>query len=290
MLNAADTNWVIEVTDATFEEEVLERSNQVPVVIDFWAEWCQYCHVLAPHLVAQAIERQGAFVLAKINVDENPEWAGQLQISGLPAVRVLHYQQMIDGFDGALPEEAVREFIDRILPSEIDRMIQQGEILEKTNPTEAEALFRSVLETDPNSELAKIGLARVLVETQRGDDAKPILATLGVSDRIGQEAERLRRILEMRQGREEQFGDERKLRQRVEAEPENATARHELGALLASQERYPEALEELLAAAKLDRKLASNEVRELMVKIFQIIGVRSEMSEKYRDELRALLY
>lgn len=290
MLNAADTNWVIEVTDANFEEEVLERSNRVPVVIDFWAEWCQYCHVLAPHLVAQAIEREGAFVLAKINVDENPEWAGQMQISGLPAVRVLHYQQIVDGFDGALPEEQVRAFIDRILPSEMDRLVEQGETLEKTNPTEAEALYRSVLGTDPNSERAKIGLARVLVETQRGDDAKPILDTLGVTDLIGQEAERLRRILEMRQGRDEPHADETKLRQRVDAEPDNAAARHELGAMLAGQERYPEALEELLAAAKLDRKLAGNEVRELMVKVFQIIGVRSEMSEKYRDELRAILY
>lgn len=290
MQNAADTNWVIDVTDASFEEDVLERSNSVPVVIDFWAEWCSYCHVLAPLLVSQANERQGAFVLAKMNVDENPEWAAQFQISGLPAVRVVHQQQLVDGFNGALPEENVREFIDRILPSEADRLIQQGETLEKTNPTEAEALYRSVLTSDPSSERAKIGLARVLIETRRDADARPILDTLGVTDLIGQEAERLRRILEMRQSGDETFGDEKKLRRRVVDEPENAVAWHELGSLLASQERYPEALESLLNAAKLDKKLAGNEVRELMVKIFQIIGVRSELSEKYRDELRALLY
>lgn len=290
MRNAAESDWVIDVTDEQFEADVLERSNEVPVVIDFWAEWCRYCHVLAPLLVAQAKQQQGKFVLAKVNVDENPQWAGQMQINGLPAVRVLYQQQLVDGFDGALPEEQVREFVERILPSPADQAVQQAQALEATDPAAAEALYRGALEQKPDRDAALIGLARVLVQQQRGDEARPLLDRIGVGTEFGADAERLRRVLEMREARTESGEGEAQLRARVAAEPGNAAHHHALGGYLATQERYPEALEALLDAAKLDRKLAGNEVRELMVKIFQIVGVRSELSEKYRDELKSILY
>ena len=290
MQDAAASNWTITVTDADFEVDVLERSNDLPVVIDFWAEWCRYCHVLAPHLQAQANEQNGAFILAKVDVDANQEWAGKMQISGLPAVRVIRNQQIVDGFDGALDEDGVREFIKRILPSEADQLVKHGQTLELTNPTEAEQVYRSLLSTHPDHEEGKIGLARILVATQRDEEAQQILNTLGITDSIGQEAERLRRIIEVRQGADMGAGDETVLRKKVESDPENAQARYELGNFLAMKERYPEALEILLSAAELDKKLAGTEVRELMVKIFQIIGVRCEMSETYRDKLRAILY
>lgn len=288
MQSAELTEWVIDVKDEQFEEDVLVRSNDVPVVVDFWAEWCKYCHVLSPHLVGLAKENRGKFILVKVNVDENPEWAGQMQISGLPAVRVIRNQQIVDGFDGALEGEAVKDFIARILPSEADNLIEQGKVLESTNPTEAETLYRSLLQTHPDHNGAKVGLARVLVQTHRDGDAKPILADLGAIDEIGKEAERLRRIIELRESAG--GASEADLQKKIAADPENARLRYDLGAFLATSERYPEALESLIGAAELDKKLAGSEVRELMVKIFEIVGMRSELSETYRDRLRSLLY
>jgi putative thioredoxin len=292
MQDPSHSGWVINVGDAEFDSEVLERSRQVPVVVDFWAEWCGPCRLIGPILEKIAREKAGAFVLAKVNVDEAQELAAQFRIEGIPAIRVLRDGQLVGGFEGLYPEEALREYIEGHLPTDADRLVQQASRLEETEPDQAEALYQAVLALQPDDQRARVGLARLLIAAHKDEEAKQLLAPLGAVDEIGKEAERLRRILELRSSEPGQGSSNREaeLRRTVTAEPDNARARFELGSLLAQQERYPEALEMLLAAAERDRELGRNEVRELMVKIFEIIGVRSELSDSYRDRLRALLY
>ncbi len=163
---------IIDVTDASFEAEVLARSDQTPVVVDLWAPWCGPCKQLGPLLEQAVSAAGGAVVLAKVNVDENPRVAQTFQVQSIPAVFALYGRKVVDGFVGAQGEAAVRDFVARLLPSEdelaLATLVEQGD----------EASLRQALELDPGFEPAVLGLAQLLVDTDRGDEALALLARI----------------------------------------------------------------------------------------------------------------
>ncbi len=289
MKDASQTNWAIDVVDEEFEEEVAQRSLSVPVVIDFWAPWCGPCKTLGPLLEALAREKNGAFVLAKVNIDEAQQLAGYFQIESIPTVVAIRNAEVVDNFVGLLPEQQLRAFVEQLAPSEVEQAIAEAAKLESIDPAQAENMYRLILTKEPDREGARVGLARLLVSQRKYTEAHELLSPLGSAGEIGTEAERLRRLIEVQQSGQPS-SDEAGLRKKIAADPENAKLRYELGALLTQQAKYPEALEMLLAAAERDKQLGKNEVRELMVKIFQIIGVRSEMADDYRARLQSMLY
>jgi putative thioredoxin len=289
MIDASATGWVIDVDEENFEQEVVERSKSVPVVLDFWAPWCQPCRTLGPVLEKIAEAKAGAFVLAKVNIDESQNLAGYFGIEGVPTVHALKDGQFIQGFAGIPDEQVMKEFFGLILPSETENAVKEAHELETTDSAKSEKIYREILTKEPDNELARLGLARLLVGKQHFEEAAQLISPLGTIGDLGTEAERLRRIIEL-QGAQAPKIDETALRRKIAAEPDNARPLLELGSALATQARYPEALETLIKAAELDKTLAKNEVRELMVKIFQIIGVRSEMADDYRARLQSLLY
>lgn len=268
-----------------FQAKILEGSKTVPVVVDFWAEWCQPCRQLAPILESLAVEYDGAFILAKVDIDANQRIAQYFQIESIPAVIAFQDGQPVNGFTGLLPESDIREFIGIISGAPKLSVLDQASAMEETNPADAEAIYKELLEQDAANEKAQQGLARVYLATDRDAEAKQVVSQLGGDA----ESERLRKLLEMREGAAD-AGDVRSLQRQVTANPNDANLKYQLGNALATKGKYPDALEVLIAAAELDRDLAKNQVRELMVKIFEIIGVRSEMSDAYRDRLRAILY
>lgn len=153
----------IDVTDATFQTEVVERSMQTPVVIDLWAEWCGPCRTLTPILEKVVAETNGKVVLAKVNVDANPRISQAFQVQSIPAVYAMHEQKIVNGFMGAQPEHLVREFVQSLLPteeeSEVARLLAAGD----------EASLRQALELEPGNEDVVVALADLLVA--RGDEA-----------------------------------------------------------------------------------------------------------------------
>jgi putative thioredoxin len=281
--------WVIDISEADFDRQVIERSRERPVVVDFWAPWCGPCRMLGPILEQLAREKQGEFILAKVNIDENQRLALEYGIESIPAVKAFRNGRLVGEFVGLYPEAAVREFVDRLLPTEADRLAAEAAALEVGNPAEAEARYRRALELDRNNDGALVGLARLLVARGQDDEAGELLARAGRVGEHGAEAERLEAIVSLRRLARE-FGNEAAARRRVEADPQNAEYRYQLGVVLAAAGRHAEALQTLLAAAEMDRTLAASQVREAMVQVFQVVGVRSELADEYRDKLTRLLY
>ena len=161
-----------DVTDQTFEQDVIERSKSVPVVVDLWAEWCGPCRTLGPILEQVIGETEGEVELAKVDVDANPQISRAFQVQSIPAVYALKDGQVVDGFIGAQPEAAVREFVGRLAggkePTEVELLIEAGD----------EASLRRALELEPDNADAIIGLAEHLVVEGQQDEALALLARI----------------------------------------------------------------------------------------------------------------
>jgi putative thioredoxin len=277
--------WVRDVAEADFEREVIASSRDKPVVVDFWAPWCGPCRQLGPILERLVHERQGEVTLAKINVDEAQRLAYEFGINAIPVVMAFRDGKPALSFQGLLPESQIRAFLDKLSPSEADRLAQQAKSLETDKPAEAEALYRKALAGDRDHEPSLLGLARVLIGRNKVDEAADLLERVAP----GAELDRLRGLVAL--GRLVPEGaDEAALRRRLQAEPNNGELHYQLGVLLAGAGKYKEALEELLTAGRADKKLAGSRVKEAMVQIFHIVGARSELADEYRDKLTKLLY
>ena len=182
-----------DVTDATFERDVVRRSATVPVVVDLWAEWCGPCRTLGPILERVVAGTDGAVELAKVDIDANPGVASQFGVQSIPAVFAVRDGQVVDSFIGALPEARVREFVERLAPPkrEADLLAEKGD----------EASLRAALELEPAHASAVIGLARLLVERGEGDEALALLA------RVPETAEVRRVAAQARVGADGRPGD-----------------------------------------------------------------------------------
>jgi putative thioredoxin len=175
---------MVDVTDATFEQEVMARSMQVPVVIDLWATWCQPCVALGPIIERAVAATNGQVVLAKVDVDANPQIGAAFRVQSIPAVFAMHQQKIVDQFLGAQPEAFVTEFVNKLLPTkeetEVERLLSLGD----------EASLRAALELEPTNEVVTCALAELLVVAGETDQAQALLA------KIPETAE-VRRVLAM---------------------------------------------------------------------------------------------
>lgn len=160
----------MDVTDSTFETAVLDRSTQVPVVVDLWAEWCGPCKTLGPILEKVVAETNGKVELAKVDVDANPRVAATFRVQSIPAVFALQDRQVVDHFIGALPEPAVRDFVARLspAPTEVDQLVAAGD----------EASLRRALEQEPGHEGAVLALAELLIGRGQTEEAQALLARI----------------------------------------------------------------------------------------------------------------
>ncbi len=285
----AGSEWVSDVTEADFQAAVVDASRERPVVVDFWAPWCGPCRQLGPLLEALAAEKAGAFQLAKVNTDENPNLAGEFGVEGIPAVYAVKDGRVVDQFTGLIPEPQLREFLGRLAPSEADARLAAARKLEPTDPAAAEAAYREAFAADAANEAARVGLARVLLAGRgREAEAVELLAPVAYGDHA-EEAGRMRLVAELRDGPHAD-ADLTAARSAADAAPDAAEPRLALGTVLAARGEYRAAMDELIAAAERDKKLGGGPVRELMVKIFKVIGNRSDEADEYRDRLRKLLY
>jgi len=167
----------IDVTDATFQTEVIDRSSEVPVIVDLWAPWCGPCRTLGPIIEKVVEATDGKVVLVKVDTDQNPAISQAFQVQSIPAVFALKDGQVIDGFTGAYPEHVVQQFVDSLLPTE-------GEVTLASLLAEGtEGAFRAALEIEPGNEDAIVGLAELLIARGENEQALQFLARIPESDR-----------------------------------------------------------------------------------------------------------
>jgi len=279
---------IIEVGDDDFEMAVLQRSQKVPVLVDFWAPWCGPCRVLGPVLEKLAEEYAGKFLLAKINVDDNPSVPAAFGIQGIPAVKLFRDGGIASEFTGALPEPMVREFLSKFLPSAADEQALEAAELEKEGKlAEAKALYQAILESEPNHAKASLGIGRLLVNEGDNQAALNHLDKVSLVAEERKEADRLIARLNLQGGAEQ---DESELRAKLESDSNNLEARFDLAQALAGKEKYEEALAEFLIIIKTDRTFHDDAARKAMIQIFEVLGSEHPLTEKYRSELAKVLF
>lgn len=161
-----------DVTDATAEAEILRRSDEVPVVVDLWAPWCQPCLTLGPIIEKVVAETNGEVALVKVNTDENPQLSQMFQVQGIPAVHAIRHGKVVASFTGAQPEAKVREFVDALRPTDADK--ETADLLEAGD----EASLLQVLEGQPDHAGAIVALAELYVHAGRADEALAVLARI----------------------------------------------------------------------------------------------------------------
>jgi putative thioredoxin len=254
---------VIEVDEGDFESRVVEASRRTPVVVDFWAGWCQPCLILSPVLERLAEEDAGRFVLAKVDVDRNPNLAMRFGVQGIPAVKAFRDGEVAWEFVGVQPEDVIRRYLGELLPSEADGLVAEAG---GASEPDAEEALRRALELEPGHRDASVSLARLLTRRGEVDEARKLLAALPPD------------------------GEVRALSAELELK-EAARDGSEVGRLaaLAAEGRTREALEGCLRLIREDGD-RDGPARELMLRLFEVLGDGDPLTREFRPRLASALF
>lgn len=283
-----DSSFIIDVTAENFDE-VMQTSFRVPVLVDFWASWCQPCLVLMPILARLAEEYDGRFVLGKLNTETEQELAARFGIRGIPNVKLFRDGRQVDEFTGALHEPAVREFLGRHVARESDTTVLEAR--ERLAEDDAEAaidLLTAAREADPDN--ARIAIALAEAQAASGDvaAAEATIRSLPANEQVKPEVETLKSRLFF----ETQVADAptaEELEARLGADPDDLEAGFMLALRKVTEEDYDRAMELLLGIIEKDRGFRDDAGRRGLVKVFDLLGDDPRVT-RYRRRMARLLY
>jgi putative thioredoxin len=274
------SDYIITVTEADFEYEVIAYSKQVPVIVDFWAEWCRPCKTLGPILERLTDEAQGTFRLAKVDVDANPNLALRFSVRSIPMVKAFRDSQMVAEFVGAQPEPRVREFLGSIAPSQTDLVLEKGlSRLASQDWKEADEAFQTFLIKFPDHPTASLGLLKCAIIQNKVDAAREMLRGFPASKEYAS-AELLRPLIEAlsRTPTSPAYSEDP-----LEAAYNNALR-------LIRRGNHAAAMDGLLEILRQERRYRKDEVRRMLIGLFEIFGADSPLTRQYQAELASILF
>ncbi|MBA4492379.1 thioredoxin [Paracoccus sp. S1E-3] len=287
--------YIKDVTEATFMAEVVEKSMEVPVIVDFWAPWCGPCKTLGPMLEAEVSKAKGRVVMAKVNVDQNQMIAAQLQVQSIPTVYAFYKGQPVDAFQGALPQSQIKQFVDKLTALSGDDG-GLGEALEAAEGMLAEGAFDDAAETfeaiigeEPENAEAWGGLIRSQMAAGKAEAAAASLEKVPAAITASAPVEAARAQLALaRQAANAGPLDE--LRARVEADPADNQARFDYATALHAGGRIEEAVDQLLELFRRDREWNDGAAKTQLFTIFDALKATDPIAQKGRRKLSSLIY
>lgn len=285
-----DSQWIRTTTSENFRQDVIEQSQDCPVVVDFWAEWCQPCQQLMPILEKLAVDFDGRFILVKVNVDEQPELAGAFGVQSIPFVIAMVDGQPASQLPGVMPEPQLKEWIETFVPSAAVEAFNAGQLAEaEQDYATAETHYGKAVAEDPETPQFKIAFARVLLQLNREQECREIVEGLEARGFLEPEAEALKEQLALRDNVEDSGGITT-AREALEADPENLELTIRLAEALSVENRYADACELLLDVVKRDRTEVRDKAKEAMVVILGAMGPKSRQAADFRRQLATAFY
>ncbi|MBN2147933.1 MAG: thioredoxin [Anaerolineales bacterium] len=271
---------IIRVSELDFEYQVIEFSRQTPVLVDFWAEWCSPCKMLGPLLERLTEEARGAFRLAKVDVDANPNLALRYAVRSIPAVKVFRDGQVVSEFVGALPEPRIREFLRALAPSQTDLLLEKGQSqISAQDWSNAEKSFRKFLANSPDFPPALLGLLRSILMQSKLSEAANLVNSFPESKEYPS-AQTIRPLVEALLSAQNNppYGDD----------PLQAAYGNALRLVLRGN--VPAALDGLLDILRQDKQYRSGEARRVFLGLLETLGEENPLTSQYRRELSMVLF
>ncbi len=291
--SAAPGEIIKSSSTADFMADVIEASRQTPVIVDFWAPWCEPCKQLGPALEKLVREAAGMVRLVKINVDENQDLAAQMQIKSIPAVYAFAGGQPVDGFAGALPESQLKAFIEKLTggaKSPVDTALDQAQAaLDEGDVATAGSVFAQIQAQDPTNERALAGMIRVSLASGETDQVQEMIASL--PDELKTKPDIAAAIVAVELSRQSQdSGEADELRAALEKDENDHQTRFNLAMALYGQGRNEDAVDELLELFRRNRKWNDDAARNQLLKIFEALGATDPLTMDGRKRLSILLF
>ena len=284
-----DSTAPTEATATSFASAVIEKSREIPVLVDFWTDWCAPCRMLMPILAALATEYSGKIQLVKVNTDQEPQLATEYGVRSLPTVKLFKGGQVVDEFMGVLPERAVREFIDRYLDRPADNQIRAAaELAAAGQHDEAIKLLITALAEDPKYDKTRLALAEEQLETGRLGDVRQTLN--GISDQIRFDPpfKSLVARLELAEITNNDV-DRATLEKRISSNPDDLITREQLGAVCFAAGENEAAMEQWLEIVRRGQGDIKENGRENLIRTFEVLGSQDQDVTRYRRLLAQAL-